>query len=991
MRKFTALYTHQKQKKAKTWQDGFAHYNGESNDIVVYDSSNQRIASYRLRARETIEISSEYDIGRFLVTLEEEIDRDEGAAVATEESSEPTAAKDTQPTLSSLSRPLAKRAKRLPSLIKPIKLKNSTSDKTADGSAGASASVNSTGHSLPAEPKVSDSDNTKEYVILYTTQKVKKVKSWLDGTLIFYSDDNRISLKSEDGGTLTSTHLPRSKSIEVGGEIDIGMYLVQIEGVKGLEKDGGTGTGTGTWTGTGTGTGGNQPLAFGQQLSGALKRRYESVQSGGLLKSPLAALKKTALPKQKLQKTGSSTNDAETLSFVENNQSTEILGIDNVSSAAATTIGTARRVLPPSVPLLKRAPSSNLSIGSNGSNSGSAKSVSSTTGNAPVRAVFVPPAPQRIKYLHFPRRSELLQHVSVSKGYNMEPPRQLTASVEFAEWTQYQSAFSALLRENLMSELSSLAIRYFFMAMERHDGLKSRAASSGNTGGRGRGRGRGGWFGGKARIQSTTGLAQACKSVGVAYFEECTIKQPYLDGAAFRAQVTRGSVQFSKGDSLTLELSRREKFLGYAKDDTWAISTSSDFPTETTFLARSMFFGPSKNNTLELMIAGEEDAKAAMRIFGDTAPSKQGGLSFEKSAPTVVAMRCLDSASDWSMIDTVEEVLNPSTLPLLPHLLRITESCESEQPLVDITDANAILEEIEEIIQAKRRELSLNNEQFDVLEQVVMSAVSIYIPVDNAKPVTIVHGPFGTGKSFLIAVVTITLDTIASRFPTVFGHSSEDAENPYDNNDSDEEDDDEQGHAKGRKGDKKLPPMRVLLSSMTNFAVDNMLCALLKQGYEEFLRVGNRRLLETSPMWRKIIEYCGTDNLGISVAQAFINRVSETIVDSIESNDIVDDTLEFDNVDDCLFEQITSEICEDKVDMDVETDTELVDQNNESEDDRAALDEYGDDGIVGGTLSQWLPSSMDEAVFGVQNDDGEDFCGAAGDILDCLDVDLDEM
>ncbi|KAJ2889134.1 hypothetical protein IWW38_004830, partial [Coemansia aciculifera] len=39
------------------------------------------------------------------------------------------------------------------------------------------------------------------------------------------------------------------------------------------------------------------------------------------------------------------------------------------------------------------------------------------------------------------------------------------------------------------------------------------------------------------------------------------------------------------------------------------------------------------------------------------------------------------------------------------------------------------------------------------------------------------------------------------------------------------------------KGSK--PRMRVLVSSMTNFAVDNMLCALLKQGYDQFLRVGN--------------------------------------------------------------------------------------------------------------------------------------------------------
>ncbi|KAJ2853503.1 hypothetical protein J3B02_003111, partial [Coemansia erecta] len=445
-------------------------------------------------------------------------------------------------------------------------------------------------------------------------------------------------------------------------------------------------------------------------------------------------------------------------------------------------------------------------------------------------AAFAPPVSQIPKYLHFPRRGELLQHVSVGKGYGIGPPRQLTAPVRFSQWKQYVSAFSMLLRENLMVELSTLAIRYFFMAREKHQNNSQRAEASDSPRKMPSFR-KNSAFGNKRGFGTSGSLAHACKGVGIMYFEDCTLRQPFLDGKVFRAQASKGSIQFAKGDSVTIELSRRENNAGFAKDDTWAISTSADFATDTTFLARSAFFGPSKNNTLELVIAGDEDAKAAMRIFNEAtaAVPKRPGGHFDKAAPTVVAMRCLDSASDWTMIDTVEEMLSPETLPLLPHLLGTSADCalvsEKEELLyMDNANADTVLERISTIIDNKRQELNLNDEQYAVLEQVVMSAVSIYVPVPNAKPVTIVHGPFGTGKSFLVAAVTITLDAIASEFSEIFDCK----------NDESAIHNDEQ-----QELSKKPPRLRVLVSSMTNFAVDNMLEALLKQGYDEFLRVGN--------------------------------------------------------------------------------------------------------------------------------------------------------
>ncbi|KAJ1719484.1 hypothetical protein LPJ53_005759, partial [Coemansia erecta] len=240
MRKFTALYTHQKQKKAKTWQDGFARYDSESNTIVLLDSASQRIASYRLRAKEDVELAREYDVGRFLVTLEEEEGENKGGSANNTDGDDDT---HTSPQ-STLRRSLLKRPKRIPSLIKPVKLKgDNNASIDVSTTLPATQSAESVKPVKQQEPKkapvatvsaslVTAPANVIAYSVLYTTQKVKKVKAWTEGMLTFNPDELRLTLKSEDGSTMSSTHVPRSKTIEVGGEIDVGMYLIQIESLK---------------------------------------------------------------------------------------------------------------------------------------------------------------------------------------------------------------------------------------------------------------------------------------------------------------------------------------------------------------------------------------------------------------------------------------------------------------------------------------------------------------------------------------------------------------------------------------------------------------------------------------------------------------------------------------------------------------------------------------------------------------------------------------
>ncbi|KAJ2811901.1 hypothetical protein FBU31_007685, partial [Coemansia sp. 'formosensis'] len=213
------------QKKVKAWQEGTAHYNSESNDLVLFDAGNQRIASYRLRAKDSIELSSEYDIGRFLLTLETE--QGEAHGIGTTKSTE-AAMPSPAPATGALSgRGALKRARKLPSLIKPIQIKaTATATAPEPGLEGPPCSAKD----QPVAPAASEPvSEAVEYAVLYTTQRVKKVKAWAEGTLSFFPVEQRVRLQGEDGGTLTSTHLPKSKAIEVGGELDVGIYLIQIE------------------------------------------------------------------------------------------------------------------------------------------------------------------------------------------------------------------------------------------------------------------------------------------------------------------------------------------------------------------------------------------------------------------------------------------------------------------------------------------------------------------------------------------------------------------------------------------------------------------------------------------------------------------------------------------------------------------------------------------------------------------------------------------
>ncbi|XP_016076608.1 PREDICTED: protein ZGRF1-like isoform X2 [Miniopterus natalensis] len=260
---------------------------------------------------------------------------------------------------------------------------------------------------------------------------------------------------------------------------------------------------------------------------------------------------------------------------------------------------------------------------------------------------------------------------------------------------------------------------------------------------------------------------------------------------------------------LYLKLSRKESSSTYSKDDLWVVSKTLDFELDT-FIACSAFFGPSAVNEVELL------------------PLK-GYFPSNWPRDTVVhALRVCNASMELTALRNMQDHFNPATLPLTPHLLAMPSSTTVSNKSVgnrkfippafsktsthcDLPSLEAALQLAGKLIQAHK----LNEGQAAALAQIARMVAS-QGRAEGVKelptcplPITTIHGVFGAGKSYLLAVVIL-----------FFVQLFEESEAPT------------AGNAR---------PWKVLVSSSTNVAVDRVLLGLLSLGFEKFVRVGSVR------------------------------------------------------------------------------------------------------------------------------------------------------
>ncbi|XP_075607076.1 5'-3' DNA helicase ZGRF1 isoform X2 [Balearica regulorum gibbericeps] len=327
-----------------------------------------------------------------------------------------------------------------------------------------------------------------------------------------------------------------------------------------------------------------------------------------------------------------------------------------------------------------------------------------------------------------------------------------------------------------------------------------------------------------AQIKSRPSIAlHDIKSIGmylrsqkICLYEGCQL----LVRKAFEMQTQRCN-KFKKfmntparfdGDSknkLYLKLSRKEHYSLYSKDDIWVVSKTLNFDPLDTFIASSAFFGPSSNNEVELL------------------PLKGYCPSNWRSNMFVHALLVCNASGELTSLRNMEEHFNPSTLPLIPHLLKMNFDSENATKRVNkrkfIPPAISLKRTMmcgpvsTEVAMGLAKKMiqtfSLNPDQAASLIQIarMMTSRENTKPVDEHHifPITIIRGVFGAGKSYLLSVVILFLVELFE--------SSEATESP------------------------RPAPWKLLIASSTNVAVDRILLGLLDLGFENFIRVGSIR------------------------------------------------------------------------------------------------------------------------------------------------------
>ncbi|NXH16506.1 ZGRF1 protein, partial [Bucco capensis] len=333
-------------------------------------------------------------------------------------------------------------------------------------------------------------------------------------------------------------------------------------------------------------------------------------------------------------------------------------------------------------------------------------------------------------------------------------------------------------------------------------------------------------------LHDTKSIGTYLRSQKISLYEGCQL----LVRKAFEIQTPRYS-KFKKFTSarfdddskpkLYLKLSIKEHYSHYSKDDLWVVSKTLNFDPIDTFIANSAFFGPSSNNEIELL------------------PLKGYSPSNWQSNVCVHALLVCNASGELTALRNMEEHFNPSTLPLIPYLLKMYFDSENATrrvnkrkfipPAISLkhTMCGPVSTEVamglaEKMIQT----FSLNPDQATSLIQIaqMMTSCENSKPVEEHQifPITIIRGVFGAGKSYLLSVVILFLVQLFE--------SSEATEGP------------------------RPAPWKILLASSTNVAVDRILLGLLDLGFEDFIRVGSIRKITKAILPHSLHAGSGNEN-----------------------------------------------------------------------------------------------------------------------------------
>ncbi|XP_068706006.1 5'-3' DNA helicase ZGRF1-like isoform X2 [Montipora foliosa] len=351
----------------------------------------------------------------------------------------------------------------------------------------------------------------------------------------------------------------------------------------------------------------------------------------------------------------------------------------------------------------------------------------------------------------------------------------------------------------------------------------------------------------KMMLSSPENLMAFLRSNNVAFYCDCRLTRKYTDsgkGRIFGSKRKKWTGQRCGFESHTdhkkglyLELPRKEHSSVYSKDDVWIISKSLSFNKDSTFIASSAYYGPSSSGELEIL-----------PISGYSPSNWQSGES-------VYALMACNAGTELSCINNIEEHVKMPNLPVLPYILHRPETVENNKRSLPRAKSSFVSPLLgnppgerfylpSEITGALAEEMiarfNLNKDQAAALQSCARMFSSCEKTNDSnyQPPVSLIHGVFGAGKSYLLSVIVLYLVELFNVKDSLNQQSAS-------------------SHSK------------ILVSSTTNVAVDRILLSLLDMGFEDFVRVGSIRKI-AKPVLPYSVHSTGSDNQELKELQALL-------------------------------------------------------------------------------------------------------------------------
>ncbi|OMH80262.1 Protein ZGRF1 [Zancudomyces culisetae] len=250
----------------------------------------------------------------------------------------------------------------------------------------------------------------------------------------------------------------------------------------------------------------------------------------------------------------------------------------------------------------------------------------------------------------------------------------------------------------------------------------------------------------------------------------------------------------------------KKKSEEYQKNDTWIISQTVDFHNG--IVCKSEYYGVNSDGTIMIDGVDEDNKDKLKKIFGAGLEKNQRQMLQKKDRELereieMYCLRMVESVNEWSILEMLDEVEKDSEndIYLRKVLIGKADKEGTKEIMAETEDEvrNGIQKRAKELIGQQQQLYKLNQEQLQVVTRAI-----------------VVHGPFGTGKSLVTAVIVVVSAALKQEFVEIFG---------------------------------KHPTyggLRMLVTSMSNCAVDNVLQKIVELGFDDLARVGSRPRVSSS-------------------------------------------------------------------------------------------------------------------------------------------------